>query len=267
MGKKKNLTDGLTNEEIEYIDSKKNNFGINKDVNFTDYSKIMEYKISVKCKNEKQKLLCKNIDEKEIIFSCGAAGSGKSYISLGMALKLLKSNDNSFKKIIIVIPTVQSDLEIGFLPGTVDEKLQYNAEPSLYTMEKILRDSGNIGAKQIISNLIKYGIIEIRCVSFMRGFTIDNSIVVIEESQQFPKSAFKTLLSRIGDNSKYIFNGDIEQVDNKNIKNGKEECGLKYAMHKLIDIEEIACIEFNRDEIVRNKLISKILDKWDSENF
>lgn len=224
----------------------------------------LKYKISLKCKNEKQKKLCEAIKDKEIVFSCGSAGSGKSFISIGMALKLLKDKEkNNYKKIILVVPTVQSDLEIGFLPGTVDEKLQYNAEASLYTMEKCLDQSGNSKSYDIILKLIKDGLLEIRCVSFMRGYTIDNAIVIIEESQQFPKSAFKTLLTRIGDNSKYIFNGDIEQIDNKDIKRGKDICGLSYAMDKLKDTDEIGIVTFNRDEIVRNPLITKILDKWD----
>lgn len=260
MGKKKNLKESVSPEEMEFINAKMNN-SFDKPVQFIDYGKLLNYKISLKCKNEKQKQLMKAIEENEIIFSCGAAGTGKSFISLGTALKLLKE-ENNYKKIVIVIPTVQSELEIGFLPGNVDEKLQYNAEPSLYTMQKILKICGNIGSREIINNLIRNGLIEIRCISFMRGLTIDNSIVVIEESQQFPKSAFKTLLTRIGDNSKYIFDGDIEQIDNNEITKGKKECGLKYAMENLNDIDEIGCVEFSNDEIVRNPLISKILDKW-----
>ena len=103
------------------------------------------------------------------------------------------------------------------------------------------------------------------CVSFLRGLTIDNAVVLIEESQNLPKSAFKTLLTRIGDNSKYIFDGDLDQIDNKDIKKGASDCGLKYAIDKLSDLEDVGSMQFTKDEIVRNPIISKILDRWDEK--
>ena len=263
MAKKKNLK-GIDEADLELIDAKMNS-GVTNDYSSyggTNCSKILSYKVNLKCKNSKQKDLHLAIKNNEVTFVAGSAGTGKSYVTLAMALELLKG-ENGYKKIIIVVPTVQSDLEIGYLKGTIEEKIMPYAQAHLYTMEKILNESGNFG-KQLVKDLQKCGLVEVICVSFLRGLTIDNSIVIVEESQNLPKSAFKTLLTRIGNNSKYIFDGDLDQIDNKNIRKGSEQCGLKYAIEKLSDLEETAVVEFTQDEIVRNPLISKILEKWDN---
>lgn len=261
MARKKNLK-GLDSDTMEYIESKMAvGYEDRVDSNtYTNCNQALNYKVNLKCKNEKQKAFHKLIKEKEVTLCAGSAGTGKSYVALATALELLKG-DNGFKQIVLVVPTVQSDLEIGFLKGTIEDKIRPHAEAHLYTMEKILNTSGNNG-KEVLANLQKCGMLVIKCVSFMRGLTIDNSIVLIEESQNLPKSALKTLLSRIGSNSKYILDGDYEQVDNKEIKKNKENCGLKYVIDTFRNEPEIGVIEFTKDEIVRNPLISKILDKW-----
>lgn len=260
MGKKRNLRD-LDEFDKEFIESKMNN-GLDDRANnaYINCSKALNFKINLKCKNKSQKELHTLIKNNEITFCAGAAGTGKSYVALATALELLKG-DNGFKKIIIVVPTVQSDLEIGFLKGTIEDKIMPYAQAHLYTLEKILNNNGNNG-KEVVKELLKCNLIEIMCVSFLRGLTIDNSIVIIEESQNLPKSAFKTLLTRIGDYSKYIFDGDLDQIDNKDIKKSKNECGLKYAINTLNDMDEIGVMEFTKNDIVRNPIITKILDKW-----
>jgi phosphate starvation-inducible PhoH-like protein len=259
MAKKRNLMEGLTPEDLDFINDRKN-LQLNGAI-YKNSLKALSYKIDLKCKNQKQKEYLKLIKEKEVVFCSGSSGTGKSWIAASAALELLKNSGN-YKKIVIVVPTVQTDLEVGFLKGTLDDKLYAHAEQFLATFEKVLDTSENNG-KLILANLIKEGFIEIRCVSFMRGFSIDGSVVIITESQQFPKSAFKTLLTRIGENSKYIFEGDIEQIDNKELKKKGVECGLRHAMERLQDMEEIGIIEFGREDIVRNPIISKILDRFD----
>lgn len=245
MGKKKNEDSVLLNEMIN-----------------TKVQKETTFKLDFKCKNATQKKLVKTIKNKDITFCSGAAGTGKSYISLATALELLKK-ESQYKKIVIIVPTIQSDIEIGFLKGTLDQKIAPHSYPHLYTMEKILTQSGNDG-KEIMAQLQKEGKIEVMCVSFLRGLTIDNSIVFITESQNLPTSAFKTILTRIGDDSKYIFDGDLDQIDNKEIRKNKGLCGLQYAIQHLKDVEEVGVVEFNKDEIVRNPIITKILEAWDS---
>ena len=263
MGRKKNLK-GLDEADLELINSKMAYGAEDRgESSYTNCSKALNYKIYLKCKNQSQKLLHNLIKSKEVTFCAGAAGTGKSYVALATALELLK-DDNAYKKIIIVVPTVQSDLEIGFLKGTIEEKIMPYAQAHIYTMEKILNAAGNNG-KEVVKELQKCGLLEIMCVSFLRGLTIDNAVVLIEESQNLPKSAFKTLLTRIGDNSKYIFDGDLDQIDNKDIKKGASDCGLKYAIDKLSDLEDVGSMQFTKDEIVRNPIISKILDRWDGK--
>ena len=223
-------------------------------------TKDTNFKLTFKCKNATQKKLVKTIKDKDITFCSGAAGTGKSYISLATALELLKK-EPLYKKIVIIVPTIQSDIEIGFLKGTLDQKIAPHAYAHLYTMEKILTQSGNDG-KEMLAQLQKENKVEIMCVSFLRGLTIDDSIVFITESQNLPTSAFKTLLTRIGENSKYIFDGDLDQIDNKEIRKNKGLCGLQYAINHLKDIDEVGVVEFSKDEIVRNPIITKILDAW-----
>ena len=202
------------------------------------------------------------IKNNEITFCTGSAGTGKSYVSLATALDLLQK-DNKYKKIILLCNTVQSDLEVGHLKGGIESKVYPFAFPHLYTMSKILTKDGQDG-EEIVKQLQKDKKLEIMCVSFLRGLTIDNSIVVIEEAQNLPKSSFKTILTRIGDDSKYIFDGDLEQIDNKELKKNNVVCGLKHAVEKLKDVDGIGVVEFNKNEIVRNPIITKILDSWEN---
>lgn len=261
MAKRKNLK-GLDESDIELINSKMayNNEDRTDMKTYANSLKALNYKVNLKCKNQSQKKLHNLINEKEITFCAGSAGTGKSYVALATALELLK-NDNPYRKLIIVVPTIQSDIEIGFLKGDLQTKLQPYTQAHLYTMEKILSQSNSFG-KSILDELQKQGFIEFICVSFLRGMTIDNSVVVVEESQNLPKSAFKTLLTRIGENSKYIFDGDLDQIDNKEIKKSQSECGLKYAMEKLEGLNEVGIINFTKEDTVRNPIISKILDCW-----
>ena len=132
MSRKKNLK-GLDEADLELINSKMAYGAEDRGENsYTNCSKALNYKINLKCKNQSQKLLHNLIKSKEVTFCAGSAGTGKSYVSLATALELLKG-DNAYKKIIIVVPTVQSDLEIGFLKGTIEEKIMPYAQAHIYT--------------------------------------------------------------------------------------------------------------------------------------
>ena len=202
-------------------------------------------------------------DAKEICFGVGSAGSGKSYISLAYALQILKDKDSKYKKIICLIPTCEAgNLNIGFLKGTLEEKIEPYLEADTYTMEKILTQSGNRNSEQIIDWLIKNKIINYELVNFARGKTFDNSIILINEAENYSKEEMLLILTRIGENSKIIITGDMEQLDRKDIKKAGTKCGLEYAMNRLIDMEEVAISEFEVGDIVRNPIISKIINKW-----
>lgn len=222
----------------------------------------LNFKLNVKCKTKKQKEFLNSILTKEVSFVLGPAGSGKSYISIYGALQLLKDPGNGFEKIIFIYPVeLAKEENLGFLKGTLEDKLQPYTEADLYTMEKIIEASGHDG-KEVIQKLISSGMIEFRSATFLRGCSIDNSLILVSECQNFSKDTFLKILTRIGTNSRLIFSGDILQKDSQSIKNGKNIMGLQYAIEKLKDLPEFGVIEFKLEDIIRNDIIVKILKRW-----
>ena len=262
MGRKKNLK-GIDESDIELIDSKMGYSVSDRTVNFISPLKSFDYKVVIKCKNKKQKDFLNILkDESKIIcFGIGSAGSGKSYISLSYALQALKDESTPYKKIICLVPTCQAGaMSLGFLKGTLEEKVQPFIEADSYTMEKILSNSGNYSGKQLIEGLIRNDVINYDVVNFARGKTYDNALILINEAENYSKEEMLLLLTRIGENSKIIISGDIEQMDRKDLKTS--QCGMTYALEKLKDMDEVDCVEFHNEDIVRNPIISKIIDRW-----
>jgi phosphate starvation-inducible PhoH-like protein len=224
----------------------------------------LAYRLNGTCKNEKQKELVRTILAKEITFITGPAGTGKSYVGLMTALKLLRDKDRGYQKIVLIYPVELCQEEnLGYLKGTLEDKLEPYTETDLYTMEKILGKEG----PEIVKRLREEGYIEVRTAAFLRGATIDNSIVVVSEAQNFGRETFLKILSRIGENSKYIFNADEAQLDATSLKKGRQSSGLRYAIDRLTKLPEIGHIEFGLGDVVRNPLISKILELWDPERY
>ena len=266
MGKKKNLK-GLDETDLDFINEKLGK-------NVTDYInpddmisvnslKALNYKINIKCKNEKQKEFLNQLKDKknQICFASGSAGAGKSYISLAYALSALKDSGNRFDKIIIVIPTCPAgNMDIGLLKGTYWDKIMPYLEADSYTIEKILKNSGNMVACELSKSLSTYGYIDYQLVNFARGKTFDNCVVLINEAENYSREELLLLLTRMGENSKFIISGDPLQKDRKDLK--KNGDGLTYAIDKLKDLEEVSVTTFTNDDIVRNPLISKILENW-----
>lgn len=253
MGKKAKSSKDFNSEDMEIINSYKNPERYKNEISY-------DYKVDLKFKNEKQKLHYETIKDKEITIISGSAGTGKSYVTFATALELIKESENKFKEIIVVVPTVQSEIELGFIKGTIEEKIAPFTDAHLYTMSKII-------GKTALDKLVNKKKIKFEVVSFMRGKTIDNSLIIIEEGQNFTKSAMKTLLTRIGYGSKYIISGDFEQCDNKEITKSKNDNGLKYIIDRLKKLNEIGIVEYTNEEIVRNPLIGKILKELDWEYF
>ncbi len=207
-----------------------------------------------KPKNEHQKQFCDLIEDKEIIICAGPAGVGKSLLSVAKALELLRNPNNNFLKIILCTPAVEAGESIGFLPGSLDEKLAPYIHSTMYLFEKLL-------GKETTKNLINQGYIEVLGLGYMRGINIDNSIVIAEEFQNATPNQVKTLLTRIGYDSKFIISGDLEQSDRYK---KQTETGLHNAFLRLENkgINEIGFFRFEQSDIVRNKVISKILDQY-----
>lgn len=255
MAKKKTITNNCASEKntIEENDLSKKSTGLH-------------YNINIKCKTLKQKTFLTELkkDEKKICFGIGSPGTGKSFISLCYALKEIKSEN--YKNIVMIIPTAQAggdDLSFGYLKGDIYEKFKPFCDSDKETIEKILKLSGNESYEKISKYLIENNIIKYECVNFLLGKTIENSIILVNESEQYTKSNLRLILTRIGENSKIIITGDSKQVNRNSIIKGRDDSGLLYAVSKLKDMDEVSVTEFTNDDIVRNEIITKILTAWD----
>jgi phosphate starvation-inducible PhoH-like protein len=217
---------------------------------------IIKRKTKEKFLTVNQKKYYDTLIESEITVCSGPAGVGKSYITMKAAIDLLSDPKTPYEKIIIVRPAVEAEEKLGSLPGNVEEKLDPYIFPSYYLLNKII-------GKESREKLKEIEVIEVFALAFMRGMNIDNSILIFEEGQNASPSQMKLLLTRIGFNSKFFISGDVEQSDK--YKN-KTLSGLWDAIEKFRNDDYVSTFEFkDKNDIVRNPLISKILRKYDNE--
>lgn len=210
-------------------------------------------------KQPKEKFLTKNQEEywntltnNEITLCFGPAGVGKSYIAMKRAIDLLWDDKNKYEKIIIVRPAVEAEEKLGSLPGGLEEKLDPYIYPSYYLLNKII-------GKDAREKLKDEGFIEIAALAYMRGWNVDNTILVFEEAQNTTPSQMKLLLTRIGFNSKFFISGDLEQSDKFK---DRTKTGLYDAKVRLGDLPNVGIFEFDDRDIVRNPIITEILRRY-----
>ena len=201
--------------------------------------------------SESQKEYYDILTGNEITICTGPAGVGKSYVAMSAAVQLLLDENNSYEKIIIVRPAVEAEEKLGALPGNLEEKLDPYIFPSYYLLNKII-------GKETREKLKECDVIEVFALAYMRGMNIDNSILIFEEAQNSTPSQMKLLLTRIGFNSKFFISGDIEQTDRYK---DKTQSGLYDAMNRFADLPEVGTYNFDTKDIIRNPIISKILNK------
>jgi phosphate starvation-inducible PhoH-like protein len=218
-------------------------------------SKILPKKVTLKCKNAKQKQYANLIREREITICAGPAGVGKSYVAIAVALQLLQANDNTLSKLVIVKPAVETEENLGFLPGDLKEKLAPYMASSIDIVDKLIGKTKRLALEQSEELVVEP-------LGFLRGKSIDNSILVMEETQNTSPFQMKTLLTRIGDNSKYVISGDMDQSDKYK---DATKTGLYDVMNRHLNIDEIGFFEFDENDIVRNPLITKILKNYKIE--
>ena len=197
-------------------------------------------------KNQKQQQLVNLIEDKEVILATGVAGTGKTYVALATALSLLGP---IYKKVVLVksVTTLPGE-EIGFLKGGMEQKMEPFVMSYVWNIDKICGQGSAL-------SLMNKKIVEVLPLAFIRGLSIDNSIVIIDEAQNIDAHTFKTMMTRIGEDSKYIFLGDVEQIDRKK----KSESCLQKVMDIFKDSPIIGTIEFTDEDCVRNPIIPKIL--------
>lgn len=267
MGKKKNLQ-SITEEELEFIEQKMQGdsaFNYFTSEGLSSKLKILSYKLDIKCKTETQKKFLKQLKDKnkQICFGIGSPGTGKSYISLAYALKEIK--DGKFSNIIMMVPTAPAgglDLNLGYLKGDLDTKIRPYLECDEQTISKILKNSGNVDSFMIAQSLVNNGYIRYEFVNFALGKTFDNSLILVNEAEQYTESNMRLILTRLGENSKMIITGDSLQTNRRDIVIKKSESGLLYAVDHIGELDEVSITEFEKKDIVRNPLITKILDNW-----
>ncbi len=206
---------------------------------------------SIIAKNLSQKHYFNQLKEKDIIFAMGSAGTGKTYLAVAFAVSQLKKN--IIKKIIITRPAVEAGEKLGFLPGDLKEKVDPYLVPIYDAIYEFL-------GKESADKLIERGIIEIAPLAYMRGRTLDNAFIILDEAQNTTRNQMKMFLTRLGFNSKMVITGDITQIDLPH----KNMSGLIEATNILKDEKEIAIIKFEKDDVMRHPLVSKIIEKYEA---
>lgn len=214
---------------------------------------IIKKKLTQKFLTDNQKDYYETLISNEITICSGPAGTGKSHMSMKTAIELLMDTNNKYEKLIIIRPAVEGgESKLGSLPGTYEEKMFPYIYPSIYLLNKII-------GKEATEKLKENNIIEILSLSYIRGMNIDNSILIFEEAQNATPMEMKLTLTRIGFNSKFFISGDIDQSDKYK---DKEKSGLYDILTRLNNIDNIGIFHFDHKDIVRNPLITKILNKY-----
>ena len=210
-------------------------------------------KKSVIARSEKQSEYIKVLKENDIVMSLGPAGTGKSFLAVSVAITLLM--EKKIDRVILSRPAVEAGEKLGFLPGDMKEKVDPYLRPLYDALYELF------GA-DIIDKKIETGEIEIAPLAFMRGRTLKNSFAILDEAQNATETQIKMFLTRIGENSKLVVNGDPSQVDLIN----KSNSGLIKSKNILKDLEEIKIIEFDHNDVVRHPLVSKIIRAYQKKS-
>jgi len=208
--------------------------------------------VKIKARTVNQKKLVESIQKNDMVFAVGPAGTGKTYTAVALAVKALKAKE--VKRIVLTRPAVEAGENLGFLPGDLKEKL----DPYLMPLYDALRDM--IPAERL-AEMIQYGIIEIAPLAFMRGRTLDKAFVILDEAQNTTIMQMKMFLTRMGMTAKFVITGDMSQVDLP----GRQRSGLSYATSILKDVDGIGIIEMGQSDIIRHKLIAKIIKAFDEQ--
>ncbi|MEM4380083.1 MAG: PhoH family protein [Thermoplasmatales archaeon] len=228
---------------------------------YQDYSETLDEKIEIQSakrwvypKTPAQTRFIGAMRSKRIVFGVGPAGTGKSYLSVAMAVsKLLKKE---VKKIILCRPAIEAGEKLGFLPGTIEEKIDPYMRPLFDALFDLLEP-------EKLNELLSRGQIEVAPLAFMRGRTLANSFVVLDEAQNTTCLQMKMFLTRIGQGSTFVINGDLTQIDLPK----SEYPGLLDAINRLSEIKSMSIVQFTENDVVRDPLVSEILKAYEKDSY
>ncbi len=206
--------------------------------------------VKIKARTLNQKKLVQSVQENDMVFAVGPAGTGKTYTAVALAVKALKAKE--IKRIVLTRPAVEAGENLGFLPGDLKEKL----DPYLMPLYDALRD---MIPPEKLADMIEFGIIEIAPLAFMRGRTLDKAFVILDEAQNTTTMQMKMFLTRMGMTAKFVITGDMSQIDLP----ARQRSGLSYALDVLKDVEGIGVVRLGQSDVIRHSLVKKIIEAFD----
>lgn len=215
---------------------------------------VVAYTVSgrpVKARGENQQKLIDAYNSHDMIFAVGPAGTGKTYLSIALAVKALK--EKTVKKIILSRPAVEAGEKLGFLPGDMKDKIDPYLQPLYDALEDMIP-----AAK--LQDMMEKHIIQIAPLAFMRGRTLSDAVVILDEAQNTTPAQIRMFLTRMGWNTKMIITGDMTQIDLPR----EQKSGLVEALKILDGIEDIAFINLDRKDIIRHRLVTRIVNAYDT---
>lgn len=207
----------------------------------------------IKCKTVGQKAYVDAIKKNTVVFGVGPAGTGKTYLAVCLAVQAMKQKQA--EKIILTRPAVEAGEKLGFLPGDLQTKVDPYLRPLYDALQEML-------GVESYTKLMERGAIEIAPLAYMRGRTLSNAFIILDEAQNTTKEQMKMFLTRLGDGSKMVITGDVSQID---LPEGKKS-GLVHATKLLKDVEGISVINLTDKDVVRNTLVMRIVRAYDKEN-
>ena len=207
----------------------------------------------IRVKNMGQKRYVEAIDKSDVVFGIGPAGTGKTFLAVVCAIAAFKKGEVS--RIILTRPAVEAGESLGFLPGDLKEKVDPYLRPIYDSLYAIL-------GTNTTDRLMERGVIEVAPLAYMRGRTLDDAFVILDEAQNTTDAQMKMFLTRLGFNSKMVVNGDMTQVDLP----GRQHSGLIDARHILKNIDQIKFINFSANDVVRHPVVAKIITAYEKED-
>ena len=207
----------------------------------------------ITARSENQQRLVEAFETHDMVFAIGPAGSGKTYTSIALAVRAMKNKE--VRRIILSRPAVEAGEKLGFLPGDMKDKIDPYLQPLYDALEDMI-------PRQKLNEMMEQNIIQIAPLAFMRGRTLNDAIVILDEAQNTTPAQIKMFLTRMGMNTKMIVTGDMTQIDLP----PSQRSGLKDALHVLKDVQGIAVIEMTQKDIVRHRLVTKIVEAYNERD-